>query len=939
MKKTLSIFRKGGHKTSLNSDTAAKKQLSLADGLKGKPRASSSDSDDLLNADGTPYTKNQKRKHEKRTSHDARVESNREKEEDIHRRKEQEHEKAWRNEPNGINQRYGNLPLAQSTEWKHEHRCDISKVGSHSANDEVVFRARVHTVRRMSHKLAFIVLRQQLVTLQGVLAEQEGIVSQHMVQWAEEIAAGSIVLVKGHLQRPKEPIRGCTVHDFELLIREFHVVARRAQAIPFSVYEDEVSKDREIAEGVHASNITDRLRLTHRILDLRTTTSQALFRINSGVCNLFRSFLDSQRFIEIHTPKLQGGATESGSSVFQLDYFGRPAFLAQSPQLAKQMAIASDFERVYEIGPVFRAENSNTHRHLTEYTGLDLEMAIEEHYHEALQMILETLKYIFKGLYDRYATEIAAIKHHFPHEDLVWLDVTPVIPFAEGIQMLQESGWTNEDGSALSPNEDLHTRDEIRLGQLVKEKYRTDFYVLDKFPVSARPFYTMPDPHDNTKTNSFDMFIRGQEILSGGQRIHDAKMLTDQMKAQGVDPESIDDYIEGFRLGAPPHAGAGIGLERILMLMFQLENVRLASLFHRDPKSLPAKPTSNLRHPADSTLTPPWGAHQKVTEEQMQPLENLIANYGDASNTSWTDDRYKIWRDPATGAAVAYVPTNKDYAIIPGNPLCDTSQYTKIMTAFLRWLKKETHLHPIHVLGGRELEEVLGAQFGWKTFTCAAEQRVHPERNPAETDHDVGRKVRHAEKEGVKIIDLPEGEEPSSDIRQKIDARIEEWLAGRQGPQVHISEINPWRDHQHRHYYYAQDLHGTICALVVLTQLSLSHGYQVKYSLDFPRAPSGTIEYITLHAIKAAAAAGTRNMTFGAAATNKLHAVHNMGGIRVKTLQRMYQTIAAEFKLTQKSEFRQKLGAEEDPVYVCYPPHGLGAKGSKAIMDFFESDH
>lgn len=938
MKKALSIFKTGGQKFSDDSH-AAKKQLSLAEGLNGKSRTSTSDSDDLLNADGTPYTQHQKRKQGKRRSHEARVQANREKEEEIRHRKEQEHKEAWQHEPNGINERYGDLPLVQSTVWKHEHRCDISKVSSHGENDEVMFRARIHTVRKMSPKLAFIVLRQQLVTIQGVLAERQGVVSQHMVQWAEGIVPGSIILVKGHLQRPREPIKGCTVHDFEILIREFHVVARRAQAVPFTVYEDEVSKEREIAEGVHASNITDRLRLTHRILDLRTTTSQALFRINSGVCNLFRTFLDSQGFIEIHTPKLQGGATESGSSVFQLDYFGRPAFLAQSPQLAKQMAIASDFERVYEIGPVFRAENSNTHRHLTEYTGLDLEMAIEEHYHEALHMILKTLKYIFKGVYDRYGKELEVIKQHFPHEDLIWLDETPVIPFAEGVQMLRDSGWTDENGKAPSPNEDLHTRDEIRLGQLVKEKYKTDFYVLDKFPASARPFYTMPDPKDNTKTNSFDMFLRGQEILTGGQRIHDHKMLADQMKAQGVDPESMDDYMEGFRLGAPPHAGAGIGLERILMLMLQLENVRLASLFHRDPKSLPAKPSSNLRHPADSTLAPPWGAHHKVTEERMQPLENLIANYGDATNTSWTDDRYRIWRHPETGAAVAYVPTNKDYAIIPGNPLCDLSQYTKIMTAFLKWLKKETHLHPIHVLGGRELEEVLGAQFGWKTFTCAAEQRVHPEQNPAETDHDVGRKVRHAEKEGVKIHDLPEGEEPPSEIREKIDKRIAEWLAGRKGPQVHISEINPWRDYQHRRYYYAQDVQGTICALVVLTQLSLSHGYQVKYSLDFPQAPSGTIEYITLHAIKAAAAAGTRNMTFGAAATNKLHAVHNMGGIRVKTLQRMYQTIAAEFKLTQKSEFRQKLGAEEDPVYICYPPHGLGAKGSKAIMDFFESDH
>ena len=144
-----------------------------------------------------------------------------------------------------------------------------------------------------------------------------------------------------------------------------------------------------------------------------------MFRVNSGVCNLFRSYLDFQGFIEIHTPKLQGGATESGSSVFQLDSFGRPAFLAQSPQLAKQMCIAADYEKVYEIGPVFRAENSYTYRHLTEYTGLDLEMAIEEHYHKALETIDGTLKHIYKGIYERFGQELDAIKRHIPHKDLV----------------------------------------------------------------------------------------------------------------------------------------------------------------------------------------------------------------------------------------------------------------------------------------------------------------------------------------------------------------------------------------------------------------------------------------------------------------------------------------------------------------------------------------
>jgi ergosteryl-3beta-O-L-aspartate synthase len=325
------------------------------------------------------------------------------------------------------------------------------------------------------------------------------------------------------------------------------------------------------------------------------------------------------------------------------------------------MAIASDFERVYEIGAIFRAENSNTHRHLTEYTGLDLEMTIEEHYHEALDIIDNTLKSIFEGIYKRYRREVDFVKEQFPHQDLVWLPETPRIPFKDAVQMLTDSGWLNEDGEPVSPLEDLATRDEIRVGELVKEKYNTDYYILDKFPRSARPFYTMPDAEDDRYTNSFDIFVRGQEIISGGQRIHESKLLEENMMIVGIDPEMMHDYMEGFRWGAPPHAGCGIGLERIVMLILKLGNIRLSSMFFRDPKSFPPKPVvEKLRHPEADTLHPMWakdrGNLATLQEKKMPPLEDLIANYGDATATSWGDERYKIWRHAETGAAVSYVP-------------------------------------------------------------------------------------------------------------------------------------------------------------------------------------------------------------------------------------------------------------------------------------------
>ena len=604
------------------------------------------------------------------------------------------------------------------------------------------------------------------------------------------------------------------------------------------------------------------------------------------------------------------------------------------------MAVASDFERVYEVGAVFRAENSNTHRHLTEYTGLDIEMAIEEHYHEALEVVDATLKNIFSGLYKRYRREIDTIKHQFPHEDLVWLEKTPVIPFAAAVQLLADSGWLDEDGNPPNPAEDLSTRDEIRLGQLIKEQYHTDYYILDQFPVSARPFYTMPSPKNPRYTNSFDIFVRGQEIVSGGQRIHDHQILEDNMRSVGIDPSSMEEYMEGFGWGAPPHAGAGVGLERLVMLILQLGNIRLASMYHRDPKSFPAKPSvEKLPHPEADTTRPSWrledGRTLSVEERKMPSLYDLIANYGDATSTSWGDERYKIWRDVNTGAAVAYVPSNS-FAILPGNPLCDSNQYLRTISAFLRWLKRETKLKPIWILCNIEVEQVLGDRLGWKTLTCVADERVDPQKNPAITDSDVARKIRHAQSEGVKITDWPEGKPIPEDIKQRANARVQDWLANRKGTQIHLSKIDLFCDEAHRRYFYAEDKDGQICGIAVLAMLAPRFGWQAKYTLDFPGAPSGTIEYITTHAISAAAAIGIKSLTFGGGATDHLTPGHHLSGAKVKLLQRTYEATVKQFHLNRKSEFRAKMGATEDPLWIAYPPHGLGTKGIKAIMNFFE---
>ncbi|KAK8213330.1 aspartate--tRNA ligase dps1 [Zalaria obscura] len=935
----------GNHRRSIQSPHRATHSPlgAFRNKLRRVSSSSSDDSDDLLlNRDGEPMSKAQLKKQERRQEKEKHRKEAEEREEAMQAKRREAAERARAEETDDMRSKYGVLPInSYAGEIRNEERRDILTLSNNEIGQWITFRARIHNIRNVSAHLVFITLRQQTTTIQGVIHEHAG-VSEHMIYWAEHLHLESVVRVRGVVQEPKAKegeILGTTIHNLEISIHELHVEGAPTEPLPFTVGEAEFTEADAKQQGDTRHRIPDRARMANRLIDLRTTPSQSIFRIQSGICSIFRQFLSQKGFIEIHTPKLQGGATESGASVFKLDYFGRPAFLAQSPQLAKQMCISADFRKVFEIGAVFRAENSNTHRHMTEYTGLDLEMAIDEHYHEVLRTLDGLFKSIWKGVYDNFRHEIDVVKHHFPHEDLVWADETPIIPFHEGIRMLNESGWRDESGNMLPEDEDLGTRDEIQLGKLVKQRYNTDYYILDKFPRSARPFYTMPDPNNPAYTNSFDIFLRGQEILSGGQRIHDAEKLRQQMEDKKVDPSTMEEYMQAFEWGMPPHGGGGIGLERMLMLLLALGDIRHATLFPRDPRSLPAKPpTKQLRHPEASTLHPPWEGKDRVAEGiEFQPIEKLIANYGDASNTSWLEPRMQIWRDETTGAAVGFMP-HQGHAITVGDPLCHKSQYLRTINGYLRFIKNEKKLKPLWLLCGHEVEERLASKFDWRTFSVAAEQRLDPSSNPAAHDHEIQRKIRHAEKEGVKIHDIPIGTPVPKDFQEKVDARVKDWLANRKGKQVHLTDVHPWQDMPHRQYHYAVDKEGTIAALVILAQLSPDHGWQVKFSLDFPGAPSGTIEHLVVHALKACAATGATSVTFGGGAMNKLVPGHNLKGTRIKVLSKAYSAIASELRLTAKSEFREKLGAQEDPIYICYPPHGLGPGGVRAILSFFEDD-
>ena len=469
--------------------------------------------------------------------------------------------------------KYGDLPMIQSKSRPEHSLRDIQSLTAEGAGEEVWVRGRLHTSRVVG-KQCFFVLRQQHYSLQALLFVGVNI-SKQMLKFVSAITRESIVDIQGVLRKVEVKIESCSQQDVELHVSQVWVVSAASPRLPLLI-ED---ASRPVGEEELAT-VNQDTRLDNRVLDLRTATNHAIFRIEGAVCRLFRDTLHKNGFVEIHTPKIISAASEGGANVFEVSYFKQKAYLAQSPQLYKQMAIAGDMDRVYTVGAVFRAEDSNTHRHLTEFVGLDMEMSFQYHYHEVLQVLGDLFVSIFRGLETECATEIEAVYRQFPREPFRYLDPSLILTYAEGVALLRENGVEMED------EEDLSTPNEKLLGRLVKAKYDTDFYILDKFPLAVRPFYTMPDPNNEKWSNSYDMFMRGEEILSGAQRIHDPDFLSARAKHHGVDLEQIKAYIDSFRYGAPPHAGGGIGLERVTMLYLGLDNVRKTSLFPRDPRRL-----------------------------------------------------------------------------------------------------------------------------------------------------------------------------------------------------------------------------------------------------------------------------------------------------------------------------------------------------------------
>lgn len=319
-------------------------------------------------------------------------------------------------------------------------------------------------------------------------------------------------------------------------------------------------------------------RLDWRFLDIRRPSQHLLFDVQTTVEQAMREVAAEEGFTELHTPKLMGTASESGAEVFKVGYFDRTAYLAQSPQFYKQMAIAGGVDKVFEIGPVFRAEPSFTSRHATEFTGVDVEIAWIDGVEDVMAFEERMLHRVLAAVSERHGD---AITEHFGTQLTVPTLPFPRITMADALAKLRATGWDPEGFK-----DDLDPEGERTLSALIAEETGHEFVFVTRFPASVRPFYHLRPDGDPTVTESFDLLWKGVEITTGAQREHRYDRLVEQAAAKGMDLGPLADYLNCFRFGTPPHGGFGLGLARLLMLILGLPSIREATFLFRGPHRL-----------------------------------------------------------------------------------------------------------------------------------------------------------------------------------------------------------------------------------------------------------------------------------------------------------------------------------------------------------------
>lgn len=435
------------------------------------------------------------------------------------------------------------------------HRTLIQNLRQHIGED-IKVQGFVRTIRDQK-TVQFVIIYDHTGAVQCTLPRSDANAPLNVL--ISNLTAESAVEVIGQvLANPRVGLGG-----FELLISDLHVASIAAPKLPIDLTgKTETSPEK---------------RLDWRFLDLRRPESQLIFRVQTTAEVAMRDFWITEGFVEIHSPKLMGSASESGAELFEVEYFGRKAYLAQSPQFYKQMAMAAGFDRVFEIAPVFRANPSFTSRHDTEFTSVDMEMAWIESHHDVMAFEERWLQHVLQVVKDEHGQPIA---------DTFGVELrVPTIPFPK-VTMAEARAILQAQGHTAPPEGDLDPQGERLVNEHTRQKFDHEFVFVTDYPSAVRAFYSMRYPDDLSKSKSFDLLWKGLEVTSGAQREHRYDELVKNALAKGLRPESVQFYLDFFKYGCPPHGGFGFGLTRMLMVMLGRSNVREVTYLYRGPHRL-----------------------------------------------------------------------------------------------------------------------------------------------------------------------------------------------------------------------------------------------------------------------------------------------------------------------------------------------------------------
>ena len=425
---------------------------------------------------------------------------------------------------------------------KREH---ISKVLKKKDNSKALVAGWAQKIKLMGN-LAFIDLRDRTGTLQIVA---KGFSDLNRIT-PESVISASGVIKKGQKKSGEK----------ELILKSYELINKAETPLPIDLVQNTTYIDK---------------RLDNRFLDIRNPKVSAIFKIRSEIFRNIVDFFSKEGFIKINTPKITSSGVESGSELFEIKYFNKKAYLSQSPQIYKQMMVAAGFEKVYEIGPVFRAEKSHTTRHLTEFTGIDMEMGFINDENDVMDIVENLMKYIIKNVINNCKDELKLLN--------IKLEIPKRIP---RLKIEEIKLMLGKEGKNLGKDDDLDAESEKLIYNIIKKKYNCDFVFATNYPWNKRPFYHMIPENDKSGTKSFDLIFNGVEIATGAQREHRYNILKQQAKEKGINLDDVKGYADIFRFGCPPHGGVGLGLDRIVQCMLKLENVRESILLPRDPERL-----------------------------------------------------------------------------------------------------------------------------------------------------------------------------------------------------------------------------------------------------------------------------------------------------------------------------------------------------------------